>query len=193
MRLRRHRNFIATLLFTQGVPMIAHGDELGRTQQVNNNVYCQDNELSWVDWDLTEEQEHLLDFTQRMVHFRAAHPVLRRRRFFAGDPGHGGQSEIGEIAWLKPSAEPMEEEDWHESFARSIMIFYNGQAIPEPDARGERITDDSLIILLNADAEPVDFTIPNDTYARVRSEERRVGKERQRGGARARGRRQARN
>ncbi|WP_324650892.1 glycogen debranching protein GlgX [Georgenia sp. H159] len=167
LRLRRHRNLLATLLFSQGVPMIAHGDELGRTQQGNNNVYCQDNELAWVDWDLTEEQEHLLDFTQRMVHFRAAHPVLRRRRFFAGDPGHGGQSDIGEIAWLKPSAEPMEDEDWDQSSARSISIFYNGLAIPEPDGRGERVTDDNLLVMLNAAAEPVTFTIPDDTYGCV--------------------------
>ncbi len=167
LRLRRHRNFLATLLFSQGVPMIAHGDELGRTQRGNNNVYCQDNELSWVSWDLDETQEHLLDFTQRMVHFRAEHPVLRRRRFFAGDPGHGGESEIGEIAWLKPSGETMQDEDWEQSHARSIMIFYNGDAIPEPGPRGERITDESLLILLNAAAEPVTFTLPDGTYGCV--------------------------
>ncbi|WP_152191289.1 glycogen debranching protein GlgX [Georgenia satyanarayanai] len=167
LRLRRHRNFLATLLFSQGVPMIAHGDELGRTQQGNNNVYCQDNELAWVDWNLGDEQVHLLDFAQRMVHFRMAHPVLRRRRFFAGDPGHGGQSEVGEIAWLKPSAEPMEDEDWDQSHARSISIFYNGDAIPEPDARGERVSDDNLLVMLNAAAEPVTFTIPDEGFGAV--------------------------
>ncbi|MEE6281131.1 glycogen debranching protein GlgX [Georgenia sp. MJ170] len=167
LRLRRHRNFLATLLFSQGVPMISHGDELGRTQRGNNNVYCQDNELSWVDWELTEDQEHLLDFTQRMVALRAAHPVLRRRRFFAGDPSHGGQSEKGEIAWLTPTATAMQDDDWNLSFARSIMIFYNGQAITEPDSRGERITDDSLLFLLNVDSEPVDFTIPDASFASV--------------------------
>ena len=164
LRLRRHRNFLATLLFSQGVPMISHGDELGRTQQGNNNVYCQDNELAWVDWDLDEEREQILDFTRRMVALRSEHPVLRRRRFFVGDPGHGGQSDVGEISWLKPSAEHMEEDDWHQSFARSIMIAYNGSAIPEPDTRGERIVDDNLLILLNAAAEPVEFTIPDEPH-----------------------------
>ncbi|MFC4556507.1 glycogen debranching protein GlgX [Georgenia faecalis] len=165
VRARQQRNFLATLLFSQGVPMIAHGDELGRTQQGNNNVYCQDNELSWVDWDLDEERTALLDFTRRLVRLRADHPVFRRRRFFAGVPAHGGESEIGEIAWFSPSGEHMRDEEWNSSYARSIMVFLNGQAIPEPDGRGARIVDDSFLVLLNADAGPVEFTIPEAQYA----------------------------
>ncbi|MEE6272148.1 glycogen debranching protein GlgX [Georgenia wangjunii] len=165
LRTRQQRNFLATLLFSQGVPMIAHGDELGRTQQGNNNVYCQDDELAWVDWDLDDERAELLEFTRTMVRLRAEHPVFRRRRFFAGTSHHGGESEVGEIAWFAPGGEHMRDEEWNSSFARSVMVFLNGKAIPEPDVRGNSILDDSFLVLLNADKEPIEFTLPGEHYA----------------------------
>ncbi|MFC7406124.1 glycogen debranching protein GlgX [Georgenia alba] len=169
LRARQQRNFLTTLLLSQGVPMICHGDEMGRTQQGNNNTYCQDNELSWVDWDLDsndgdDERADLLAFTRRLIALRKEQPVLRRRRFFAGAPEHGGESEIGDIEWFTPSAEHMDEEDWDTWYARSIMLFLNGEAIPEPDERGERIVGDSILALLNADAEPQEFTVPSEEY-----------------------------
>ncbi|HET7723421.1 MAG TPA: glycogen debranching enzyme, partial [Propionibacteriaceae bacterium] len=164
LRERQHRNLMLTLLLSQGVPMIAHGDELGRTQKGNNNVYCQDNELSWVDWDLDPAQEKLLDFTRRAVRFRRDHAVLQRRRFFAGSPQHGGESELGDIAWLTPTGEHMTDGDWAESFARSLMVFLNGEAIPEPDVRGGRIIGDSLLVLFNGDPQPVEFCLPGEDF-----------------------------
>ena len=109
LRARQQRNLLATLLLSQGVPMIAHGDELGRTQQGNNNVYCQDNELSWVDWHLDQPRQELLDFTRQLVHLRRDHPVLRRRRFFRGDAPDGG---IGDLAWFLPDGNRMQDSDW---------------------------------------------------------------------------------
>jgi len=164
LRARQQRNFLTTLLLSQGVPMICHGDEMGRTQQGNNNTYCQDNELSWVDWQLDDEREDLLTFTRRLIALRKEQPVLRRRRFFAGAPEHGGESEIGDIEWFTPDAGRMDEEDWDTWYARSIMMFLNGEAIPEPGERGERIVGDSVLALLNADAEPLDFTLPGADY-----------------------------
>ena len=105
LRLRQQRNFLTTLMLCQGVPMLAHGDELGRTQGGNNNVYAQDNEIAWVDWDLDEDQQRPAEFTRRLIGLRKEHPVFRRRRFFAGDAKHGGESELGDIAWLKPDGD----------------------------------------------------------------------------------------
>src|SRR5205085_1563812 len=137
LRERQKRNFLTTLLLSQGVPMLLGGDELGRTQQGNNNAYCQDNEISWFDWDLAPEQELLRDFSRRLVHLRRRHPVFRRRRFFQGQDIHG--SGVGDIAWFRPDGSPMGDEDWNSGFAKSIAIFLNGQAIPDPDERGERV------------------------------------------------------
>jgi glycogen operon protein len=164
LRGRQQRNFLATLLLSQGVPMIAHGDELGRTQQGNNNVYCQDDELSWVDWDLDERRTTLLDFARRVVHLRRDHPVLRRRRFFAGAPERGGESDLRDIAWLTPAGQHMSDSQWQEEFARSVMVFLNGDAIAEPDLRGEEIVDDSFLVLFNAQPEPTTFTLPDAEY-----------------------------
>ena len=164
LRARQQRNFLATLLLSQGVPMMAHGDELGRTQNGNNNVYAQDNELAWVDWDLDETQQSLLEFARRLVHLRLQHPVLRRRRFFAGAAKHGGSSELGEIEWLTPTAATMAEEDWATWYARSVMVWLNGDAITESDRRGERIQDDTFLILFNGNHEPLDFTVPDKDY-----------------------------
>ncbi|GAA3613824.1 glycogen debranching protein GlgX [Microlunatus ginsengisoli] len=164
LRLRQQRNFITTLMVSQGIPMLAHGDELGRTQGGNNNVYAQDNPTSWVDWKLTDEQRDLLEFTSAAIALRKAHPVFRRRRFFGGDPGHGGLSELGDIEWLKPDGTEMEEEDWNSGFARSMMVFLNGDAIPEPDHAGRKISDDHFLLLFNAHTDKIDFHLPPRSF-----------------------------
>ncbi|PFG37935.1 glycogen operon protein [Georgenia soli] len=164
LRARQQRNFLATLLLSQGVPMILHGDELSRTKDGNNNTYCQDNELSWLGWDLDEDAQAQLEFTRRLIALRSEQPVFRRRRFFAGLPEHGGESEIGDIEWFTPAAEHMAEEDWGTWFAKSVMVFLNGQAIPEPDSRGERVVGDSFLILFNAAEEPLEFCLPGEEY-----------------------------
>lgn len=162
LRSRQIKNFLTTMLFSQGVPMICHGDEMGRTQAGNNNVYCQDNELSWVNWNLTATQQDLLHFTRRVVKLRKDHPVLRRRRFFYGDAAHGGESKLQEIGWLRPSGEHMRDEDWTAWYARSLMVYVNGHAISEPDRRGEKIVDNSFLLLVNASEEDIEFTIPTE-------------------------------
>ncbi|MEU0092610.1 glycogen debranching protein GlgX [Kribbella sp. NPDC006257] len=157
LRAKQQRNFLTTLLISQGVPMLAHGDELGRTQSGNNNVYCQDNELAWVNWDLTEEQKDLLEFTGNLVKLRNNHPVLRRRRFFHGDQGVDG---LGDLVWFTPAGQEMQDSDWSRDDARSIAVFLNGDAISEPDPRGEPVVDDSFLILLNSNYEAQDFLLP---------------------------------
>jgi glycogen operon protein len=164
LRARQQRNFITTLLLSQGVPMLAHGDELGRTQRGNNNVYCQDNELAWIDWALQEDQRELMGFTQRVVGLRRNHPVFRRRRFFKGSASEGGTSDIGDIAWFTPAGTPMQPHDWHNGFARAVAVFLNGEKILEPDKRGQHIMDDSFIVIFNAHHENLDFTLPPEEY-----------------------------
>ena len=160
LRRRQQRNFLTTLLLSQGVPMIGHGDELGRTQGGNNNAYCQDNEIAWVDWDLDEHRESLLEFTRALVHLRRDHPVLRRRRFFAGSADHGGESDLGDIAWFSTGGEHMTSADWQESYVKAVQVFLNGEAITEPDPRGQTIVDDSFLVLYNAAPNTVVFTLP---------------------------------
>ena len=162
LRSRQIKNFLTTMLFSQGVPMICHGDEMGRTQAGNNNVYCQDNELSWVNWNLTATQQDLLHFTRRVIKLRKDHPVLRRRRFFYGDAAHGGESKLQEIGWLRPSGEHMRDEDWTAWYARSLMVYVNGHAISEPNLHGEKIVDKSFLLLVNASEEDIEFTIPTE-------------------------------
>ncbi len=164
LRLRQERNILTTLMLSQGVPMLAHGDELGRTQGGNNNVYCQDNEIAWVDWALDEHQQSQVGFVQRLAQLRAGHAVFRRRRFFAGTADHGGESELGDIAWFTPEGEHMGAEDWSNGYARALMVFYNGDAIPEPDPRGAATVDDSFLVVFNAHHEPVTFTLPGEAY-----------------------------
>jgi isoamylase len=164
LRARQHRNFMTTLLLSQGVPMVAHGDEIARTQGGNNNVYCQDNETSWVDWDIDAERATLLDYTQRLTRLRARHPAFRRRRFFAGDAQHGGESSLGDIAWLKPDGSHMDAKSWQDGRAQQLMVFLNGAAIPEPDTRGQHVVDDSFLLLLNASPDAVEFVLPEDDY-----------------------------
>lgn len=162
LRSRQIKNFLTTMFFSQGVPMICHGDEMGRTQAGNNNVYCQDNELSWVNWNLNATQQDLLHFTRKVIKLRKDHPVLRRRRFFYGDAAHGGESKLQEIGWLRPSGEHMSDEDWTAWYARSLMVYVNGHAISEPNLHGEKIVDKSFLLLVNASEEDIEFTIPTE-------------------------------
>ncbi|MDQ3879031.1 MAG: glycogen debranching protein GlgX [Actinomycetota bacterium] len=162
LRERQKRNFIATMALSQGVPMILGGDEMGRTQGGNNNAYCQDNEISWFDWSDRDENLALLGFTRRAMDFRRRHPIFRRRKWFRGRSLHG--SGVSDIGWFNPDGLEMTEEQWQEGFAKSIGIFLNGDAIPDPGPRGERITDDSFLLLFNAHEGTMDFTIPGGEW-----------------------------
>ncbi|WP_030544373.1 glycogen debranching protein GlgX [Streptomyces albus] len=206
LRSRQQRNFIATLMLSQGVPMLSHGDEFGRTQAGNNNAYCQDNALAWVHWPARGDGEgggsadaeeaaggraagrrgggrggrggggerggrrrrtaeegtdrELLEFTRSMVWLRRDHPVFRRRRFFHGRPVEGTHDELSDIAWFTPDGEEMTQRDWQAAHAKSLTVFLNGSAISEPGPRGERIRDDSFLLLFNAGDTTLDFTVP---------------------------------
>ncbi|PPK95940.1 glycogen operon protein [Kineococcus xinjiangensis] len=163
LRARQQRNLLTTLLLSQGVPMILHGDEMGRTQAGNNNVYCQDNETAWVDWSLDGTQQELLEYAKRVVALRRTEPVFQRRRFFSGDSRHG-DSEIGDIQWFTPAGEEMRDTNWSDPSRGCVMVFLNGEAIPEPDRRGQRIVGDSFLILFNPWHEDVTFTLPDAAY-----------------------------
>ncbi len=152
------RNFLATLLLAEGVPMLCGGDEIGRTQQGNNNAYCQDTELSWFDWDLDPPRRSLLAFVRRLVELRHRHPVLRRRQFFYGRRIRG--SEVKDLSWFRPDGKEMTEEDWTNPHTRCFGLRLSGDAIEEVDDRGGRIADDTLLILLNAYHEPIPFVLP---------------------------------
>ncbi|NMO51737.1 glycogen debranching protein GlgX [Actinoplanes sp. TBRC 11911] len=165
LRERQKRNFLATLLLSQGVPMIAHGDELGRTQRGNNNVYCQDNDLSWVDWADARNQDVLTRFTSLLTDLRAAHPIFRRRRFFTGDVV--GDAKVPDIAWLRRDGEAMTEDDWNTTGGLTMTVFLNGHGIPERDALGEPITDDSFLLLFNPLGDQAAFTLPGRDYGRT--------------------------
>ncbi len=164
LRLRQQRNMLTTLMLSQGVPMISHGDEFCRTQLGNNNVYCQDNPTAWIDWELNEEQVGIWEFTRKLVELRQEHPVFRRRRFFAGRPDHGGESHLGEIAWFTPTGDHMDEEDWRTGYAKSMAVFLNGSAITEPDPRGAAIVDDSFLLAFNGHHESLNLTLPPMAY-----------------------------
>ncbi len=164
LRARQQRNLLATLLLSQGIPMLSHGDELGRTQRGNNNAYCQDNEVSWIDWRLTREQHDLVGFTRHLVALRSTHPVLRRRRFFRGETvTHAGQP-LPDLVWLLPDAREMTDRDWQRSDAHCVGVFLNGDAIAEPDPQGRPVVDDSFLLLLNSYWEPVVFRLPGAEY-----------------------------
>ena len=165
LRARQKRNFLVTLFLSQGVPMLLAGDEMGRTQRGNNNAYCQDNEISWMDWNPQRRAatgEDLLRFTETLAGLRHDHPVFRRRRFFRGQ---GPDGEKGDIIWLTPAGEVMTDGDWGASYAKSLAVFLNGDAISEPDPRGGKITDASFLLLFNAHSNPVTFTLPEASYA----------------------------
>jgi isoamylase len=175
LRTRQRRNFLATLLCSQGVPMLLAGDELGRTQQGNNNAYCQDNEVSWVHWPPADQpgaDEHgdadLLEFVRTLIKLRADHPVLRRRRFFRGQEAvrgrRGAPDQLSDIAWFTLAGEEMTDADWAAGFAKSLTVFLNGDAISEPDPRGERIRDESFLLLFNASELDLELRIPPERY-----------------------------
>ena len=163
LRARQKCNMLATLLLSQGVPMLVAGDEIGRTQQGNNNAYCQDSALSWLDWELDPEHLKLRDFVCRMVHLRRTHPVFRRRHFFQGRPLHG--SEAKDIVWLKPDGSEMTTEEWSQDFARCLGVYLAGSALAEIDARGQRVVDDDFVVLFNAHHDSVPFRLPTKTLA----------------------------
>jgi glycogen operon protein len=163
LRARQQRNFLATLLLSQGVPMILHGDELGRTQQGNNNAYCQDSPLTWVDWGAADTD--LIDFTASVARLRRYHPTFRRRRFFDGRPVARGQGEpLPDIVWMTPSGDVMTDADWDANFGRSIAVFLNGRGIRGTDERGQRIVDDSFLLLFNAHDDALEFALPSEEY-----------------------------
>jgi isoamylase len=161
LRRRQTRNFLATLLLSQGVPMLLGGDELGRTQQGNNNAYCQDNEISWYDWEHLDKD--LLQFSRRLIGFRKRHPVFWRRRWFQGRPIHG--TKVSDIGWFTPGGTEMSEDDWNAGFAKSLAVFLNGRAIPSPNERGEPVIDDSIYLMFNAHHEPLEFTLADSKWA----------------------------
>jgi isoamylase len=155
-RARRVRAMLATLLLSQGVPMLLSGDELGRTQDGNNNAYCQDNDISWIQWQAADES--LIDYTAQLVRLRLDHPVFRRRRFFEGRPARGNGEH--DIAWYTPKGVEMSEEDWRVGYARSLTVHLNGSTIAAPGPRGEPVRDDDFLLLFNAGSDPIAFTIP---------------------------------
>jgi glycogen operon protein len=164
LRARQIRNFWATLMISQGTPMITHGDEIGRTQNGNNNVYCQDSELSWMDWSLVDKNADLLAFARKATTLRKKHPVFRRRRFFDGKPIRTGD-EVRDIAWFTPFGTEMTLEEWTTSFHKCVGVFLNGDAITEPNARGEQVVDDSFLLCFNSHQGAVEFVVPCSDYA----------------------------
>jgi isoamylase len=158
LRERQQRNMLTTLMLSQGIPMIVMGDEMGRTQSGNNNAYCQDNELSWLDWELSHENADLLNFTRELIQFRQQHPVFRRQRWFQGQAIHG--SSVSDIAWFNPDGQDMTEEQWCVGYAKAITIFLNGSELPDRGPRGGRIRDNSFLLLFNAHWEMIDFVLP---------------------------------
>jgi glycogen operon protein len=159
LRARQQRNFVTTLLLSQGVPMLLAGDEMGRTQRGNNNAYCQDNEISWLDWTQGDDQRALLAFTQRVMALRAAHPVFRRRDFFQGRPLHG--SSVRDIVWLQPDGTEMGEQAWKQDHAHALAVFLSGEGLNEVDGRGRAVRDDSFLVMFNADSNTVRFVLPS--------------------------------
>lgn len=158
LRMQQKRNFLATLLFSQGVPMLLYGDDVGRTQQGNNNAYCQDNEVSWLNWEISSEQHQLFRFIRYLIRIRRRHPIFRRRHFFQGRRIKGAG--VKDVTWLKPDGKEMTDEEWQTSFARCLGVFFAGDAIDEYDLRGKKIRDENLLMLINAHHEQIPFTIP---------------------------------
>lgn len=162
LRNRQKRNFLTTLFLSQGVPMMVAGDELGRTQHGNNNAYCQDNALSWINWEQLDQE--LLDFTRYVIQLRKQHPVFRRRNFFQGEPLQ--ESELVDIAWFQPDGSGMQEHNWQEDFAKSLGIFLNGSGIMGRDPYGKRIKDDNFYLIFNAYHGSLDFKLPSAYYGK---------------------------
>jgi len=160
LRTRQQQNFLATLLLSQGVPMLTAGDEIGKTQQGNNNSYCHDDELSWIDWSLSRENKQLLKFVQKIIQLRKQHPSFRRRHFFQGRDIVGVG--VKDITWLTPNGGEMTDKEWHQSFARCLGLFLAGDAIDEHDERGNKVSDDNLILLFNSHHEDLAFILPSE-------------------------------
>jgi len=160
LRARQKRNFMATLFLSQGVPMFVAGDELGRSQRGNNNAYCQDNELSWINWK--EYDTDFLQFTRKLIHFYRRHPVFSRKRWFKGVPIKGVGVE--DIAWFRPDGSEMQEENWNHDFAKSLGVYLNGKGLRTVDEDGHPIHDDTFYLIFNAHYEPLDFNLPIDRY-----------------------------
>ena len=161
LRKQQERNLLATLFLSQGVPMLLGGDEIGRTQRGNNNAYCQDNEISWYDWENVDQE--LLAWTRSLIALRNQHPVFRRRRFFQGRPVRGVRTEdrLPDIAWFKQDGSEMTDEDWEVGYAKTLGVLLNGAAIPDPDTHGRPIVDDSFFLIFNAWENEIDFTLPD--------------------------------
>ena len=160
VRRRQQRNLLATLFLSQGIPMLLGGDEIGRSQRGNNNAYCQDNEISWFDWDNVDE--NLFAFTRRLIEIRAEHPVFRRRRWFKGRRVRGAG--VPDIAWFRPDGDDMTENDWQHDHARCFSVFLNGDGLRDVDEDGKPIRDDSFLLLFNAHHEAVQFTTPSQSF-----------------------------
>jgi glycogen operon protein len=158
LRHRQQRNFLATLLLSQGVPMLLGGDELGRTQRGNNNAYCQDNEISWVSWDWQEADRELVEFTRQLIALRRAHPTFRRRHFFQGRPVRGG--ELKDIHWLNADGSEMSEEQWRQHSARCLGAYLPGTGVNDRDDHGKPIRDDDFLLMLNGSDERIAFATP---------------------------------
>ncbi len=164
LRMRQRKNFLVTLFFSQGVPMLLGGDEIGRTQDGNNNAWCQDNELSWFDWELDGEREELLDFTRRLIRLRSEHPVFRRAKFLEGRPLREGG--LPDVWWFRYDGRRMTRRDWQQADGHRLGVFLNGEGITDQTPHGERVTDDSFLLLFNAFHEPVVFTLPPPRFGR---------------------------
>ncbi len=158
LRARQKRNFLATLLLSQGVPMLRAGDELSHSQSGNNNGYCQDNEISWLDWRLDAEDRPLVEFVRRMISLRREHPIFRRRKFFEGRPIHG--EDIKDIAWLNPDGQEMSDEEWNQHHARCLGVYLSGAELDEVNERGHPVRDDDFLLLINAHHESIPFLLP---------------------------------
>ncbi len=163
LRNKQRKNLMATLLLSQGVPMILGGDEIARTQQGNNNVYCQDNELSWYNW--AEADEELLEFTRKLIAVRKDHPSLTRRRWFMGQPVRG--TGIEDIVWFLPEGDVMPDDAWQHSFAKSLAVYLNGNGIRSLNEEGNKIVDNHLFLIFNAHHEPIEYTLPNEAYGKA--------------------------
>ncbi|HEY5675447.1 MAG TPA: glycogen debranching protein GlgX [Myxococcales bacterium] len=160
LRGQQQRNFLTTLLLSQGVPMLVAGDEMGRTQRGNNNAYCQDNEISWLDWEHLDED--LLDFTRGLLKLRLDHAIFRRRGWFLGRELHG--TEVKDLVWFTPDGREMSEEDWSVGYAKSLGVFLHGASIQRPGEHGERVKDDSFYVIFNGHHEPLQFTLPAEPF-----------------------------
>ena len=166
LRQQQMRNMFATLLCSQGIPMICGGDEVARTQQGNNNAYCQDNAISWTNWDLDDSQKDLLEFVSKLIHLRLEHPVLHRRRFFTGREPGDPDDKIPQVEWMDHTGSIMDMEDWSNTHAFSVMIYLNGSDIPETDWYGNQKVDNNFILIFNAHYEPIMFTLPDERYGK---------------------------